>query len=274
MISLARARPARFRAARTSSRGRPSCSSSFFRPNCGWPAPAGSRSLGPTSAQLGASRLWSRPGSTTAPFGRRAMAASSAAVAGTEPVEPAAMTGPGAPRSASRARLGADQQVAPRPRIEQAFLGEIVRPGARRDLQELQRDLPVAGEIGGHARPQPRPCLGRDADLVDEAARASRRAAQRRRARPERPAPRRGVPAAARTSAPDQPSTSLVKHELTFHRADGGRKLDRIEAVGGEIVLVDIAERADRAAGAAAGRAGRENFRGWRGRRAASADRG
>lgn len=36
----------------------------------------------------------SKPGSTTAPRGKPAMAASSSAVAGIEPVEPAAMTGP------------------------------------------------------------------------------------------------------------------------------------------------------------------------------------
>ena len=45
--------------------------------------------------QLSSSRSVSRPGSTTAPFGRRAMAAMRVAVAGIEPVEPAAMTGVG-----------------------------------------------------------------------------------------------------------------------------------------------------------------------------------
>ena len=81
--------------------------------------PARARSARSPS-QPSASRLWSRPGSTTAPFGRRAIAASSAAVAGTEPVEPAAITGAGEPCCGKPLRLGADQQVAPRARIDAA----------------------------------------------------------------------------------------------------------------------------------------------------------
>ena len=41
----------------------------------------------------------SRPGSTTAPFGSEAMVLSSRAVAGTVPVDPAAITGWGEPRA-------------------------------------------------------------------------------------------------------------------------------------------------------------------------------
>ena len=52
------------------------------------------RSRGPISSHDGASRSVSRPGSTTAPCGSLAMVASSSAVAGIEPVEPAAITGP------------------------------------------------------------------------------------------------------------------------------------------------------------------------------------
>ena len=127
------------------------CSSSF-RPYCGWPAPAGSsRRSTPIASQLSASRPWSSPGSTTAPFGSRAIAASSAAVAGTEPVEPAAITGAGEPCAASRSASRADQQIAPRARIDQAALGQMLGPELRGDPQELQRDVPVAREIGRHA---------------------------------------------------------------------------------------------------------------------------
>ena len=63
----------------------------------------------------------SRPGSTTAPCGSLAMVASSSAVAGIEPVEPAAITGPSA---AGQARgFGLDQQVAPLGRLDRAALG-------------------------------------------------------------------------------------------------------------------------------------------------------
>ena len=58
-------------------------------------------------ACVAASMSVSRPGSTSAPLGRRAMAASRRAVAGTEPVEPAAITG----RSPNRRRHGRGQPV-------------------------------------------------------------------------------------------------------------------------------------------------------------------
>jgi hypothetical protein len=48
----------------------------------------------PMAPQPFSSRSRSRPGSTTAPRGRREIVASSRAVAGIEPVEPAAITGP------------------------------------------------------------------------------------------------------------------------------------------------------------------------------------
>ena len=62
--------------------------------NCGCPkAAAGTAPASPIAAQPASSSCWSRPGSTTAPFGSRAIALSSSAVAGIEPVEPAAMIG-------------------------------------------------------------------------------------------------------------------------------------------------------------------------------------
>ena len=83
-------------------------------------------------SQDSASRSVSRPGSTTAPCGSLAMVAISSAVAGIEPVEPAAITGPSV-CAASRCRLGLDQRVAPRGRLDRAALGEDApaRPRAR-----------------------------------------------------------------------------------------------------------------------------------------------
>ena len=61
-----------------------------------------------SSAKAASSMSRSSPGSTTAPSGRRAMAPSRRAVAGSEPVDPAAMTGPAAgPSAASRAASAA-----------------------------------------------------------------------------------------------------------------------------------------------------------------------
>ncbi len=70
----------------TSVRAQPIRSSNCFMPNCGWP--------GSSRSQLSSSKAWSSAGRITEPFGRRAIARSSAAVAGMLPVEPAAITGP------------------------------------------------------------------------------------------------------------------------------------------------------------------------------------
>ena len=67
--------------------------------NCGWPT-AGATGSSPDGARPSimlhdaSSRSVSSPGSTTAPCGSLAMVAISSAVAGIEPVEPAAITGP------------------------------------------------------------------------------------------------------------------------------------------------------------------------------------
>ena len=74
----------------------------------------GGRRSAPT---MSASRSVSRPGSTTAPCGSLAMVAISSAVAGIEPVEPAAITGPSV-CAASRCRFGLDQRVAARGRLD------------------------------------------------------------------------------------------------------------------------------------------------------------
>ena len=62
--------------------------------NCGCPCAESVASPLAMIRQVGSSRSVSRPGSTSAPRGSRAMVASSVAVAGIEPVDPAAITGP------------------------------------------------------------------------------------------------------------------------------------------------------------------------------------
>ena len=75
----------------------------------------------------------SRPGSTTAPCGSRAMVASSFAVAGIEPVEPAAITGALLLRAA---RFRLDQAVAPLGRLDGAALGKKARASADARIAE------------------------------------------------------------------------------------------------------------------------------------------
>ena len=70
----------------TSSRFTCHCESSVFKANCGC--------SGVSAAHDCSSRVWSRPGRTTAPCGYDAMASSKSRVAGLVPVEPAAMMGP------------------------------------------------------------------------------------------------------------------------------------------------------------------------------------
>ena len=73
---------------RTSSRVAPSLLSSSAMPVCGCSG------CFARLAQLSSSSDMSRPGSTTAPFGSEAITLRSCAVAGTVPVDPAAITGP------------------------------------------------------------------------------------------------------------------------------------------------------------------------------------
>ena len=129
-----RARAPRARQASTSSRAMPMRLSSAVhgelrmagggrRVNAPSPCPP------PIMFHASSSRSVSRPGSTTAPCGSVAMAASSFAVAGIEPVEPAAITGPHAAREPRGFRL--DQAIAPRRRLDPAALLQDCRPIAR-----------------------------------------------------------------------------------------------------------------------------------------------
>ena len=79
----------------TAERSMPKRCSKACSANCGWLGCAASSSARvPIALHASSSSSVSRPGSTTAPFGRRATAARNLAVAGIEPVEPAAITGP------------------------------------------------------------------------------------------------------------------------------------------------------------------------------------
>ena len=74
----------------TSPRSTPRRVSNCAMPNCGWPYWGWGAS---SAAQASGATSRSRPGSTTAPCGNPAITASRSAVAGIEPVDPAAMTG-------------------------------------------------------------------------------------------------------------------------------------------------------------------------------------
>ena len=146
----------------------------------------------------------SRPGSTTAPLGRRAIADSSSAVAGIEPVEPAAITGPMAGARASRAASRRISALRCAAGLERSRSRKRLRPMRRDDLQEVQRDLPPAREI---ARTRVR-----RASSSRRLRSRSRRSARRGRAparwhRPPKPA-RSRLPRTARRHAPAAGSSS------------------------------------------------------------------
>ena len=149
------------------------------------------------------------------------MVAISSAVAGIEPVEPAAITGPSA-CAASRCGLGLDQQrrAAPpaRSRRARARIGCQVSRG---DLQELERELPVAVEIA------PAPARRACSQVTCASSCRPSGGQGRRRAR----APRRGCwrPAAPRRllsarSRPPIGSTSCASSMRRSSAADGRRQ--------------------------------------------------
>ena len=81
------------------------------------------------------------------------MVASSFAVAGIEPVEPAAITGCVAAGEALH--LGVDQQVAPFGGVDRADFLETLRPIAARDLEEVECELPIRVELVRHQAVEP-----------------------------------------------------------------------------------------------------------------------
>ena len=84
------------------------------------------------------------------------MVAISSAVAGIEPVEPAAITRPSVLRAEPRASalISASRRSAG---LDAVALAQHRRPGLARDLQKLQGLLPVAVEIVRHQIVEPFP---------------------------------------------------------------------------------------------------------------------
>ena len=138
------------------------------------------------------------------------MVARRRAVAGIEPVEPAAITG--ALRGGEAARFRRDQPVAALRRLDRAAFGEDRRPVSPRDLQKLQRDLPILIEMIRHHGVEALPRHLARRHVVDAAAQdrrrarapptgGARRAAARRRRAPVL-SPRHGRAAPAESAAP------------------------------------------------------------------------
>ena len=189
------------------------------------------------------SRSVSSPGSTTAPCGSFAMVASSLAVAGIEPVEPAAITGPSMRReplrsaSINRSRRAAGS-IAPRS-------CRMRRPVLARDLQEVERQLPVFVEIVRHQGVEPRPTPPAASSCRPSGVRDRRRARARPRANARSAAARRrrgfnraahfstSCASSSRRSSPPAPAAIRA-------RRVAGRRFGE-----DDLVLVDVAERHD-----------------------------
>ena len=134
------------------------------------------------------------------------------------------MTGAGEPVAGKPLRLAKDQQIAPRARIDQPALGEMLRPELRGDPQEFQRDVPVAGEIGRHAfANSPRQASGSvptwSMRLASEAASRAASAGDAGTINSSS-----GSSATCRASAPDHASTSRVSTSCRSIAGDGGRE--------------------------------------------------
>ena len=239
--------------ATTSSRAMPMRASSACMANCGWPAAGApscvlSSSLPAISAQEASSRSVSRPGSTTAPCGSLAMVASSLAVAGIEPVEPAAITGASLPASRlasasiSRSRRSAGS-MAPRSRAQR-------RPGLARDLQEFA----ARAANRGRDRPAPARRAGprRTCRVVMSSIRRARSSAsaerRRRRVGDQRRAVRRRAPPANSPMSGSARASSSRRSSGAMRRRQSQRGLGQLAGGRfgeGDLVLVDVAERHD-----------------------------
>ena len=206
-------------AATTASRSIPMRASSACSANCGCPgAPSRPRRCAGASGRSrrrrscrheSASRSVSRPGSTTAPCGKCAMVAISSAVAGIEPVEPAAITGASVLRasraasaliSASRRAAGS---IAPRSR---SIAGHVSRAICRNFSVSCQ----YGSRIVGHEPVERVPRHLAHGHVVDQAREiVGERAGRRRRLRDERGALRcREPPARAPIRSTSRVSSS------------------------------------------------------------------
>ena len=193
------------------------------------------------------SRSVSSPGSTTAPCGSLAMVAISSAVAGIEPVEPAAITGPSRCRG-KPLRLGGDQAVAARRGFDPAALGEHRGPSLARDLEKPQRQLPVWVERVRHEFIEPVPrhlprhhVVHQPRQIVGERERGGGRVRDQRRAGCGAHV-RRGAhlrTSSASSIAPLEPIERVGQRERIGGEFAGRHAGER------DLVLVDIADRDD-----------------------------
>ena len=104
----------------------------------------------PTSVHADSARSASSPGKTTQPRGAPAITRSRSADDGAEPVEPAAITGRVGGWGAPLFGQAAQQADAALGDVHQAKLAQPRRPGLHRDVEEVRRLLPVAGEVALH----------------------------------------------------------------------------------------------------------------------------
>ena len=183
----------------------------------------------------------------------RRWSCSSRAVAGTVPVDPAAMTGCGEPL-ASRSVSQRHQQIAARDRRDETVIGEIARPLLGDDLEELDGDLPMPGEFLGHdvRRAAERSTSSRldhvhePGEVGGKIGRLARRHARRSatRDRRARPPPRAQADARRRARAASAPGVAAARR----WRARRWRRHPSETILGPEDdgrVLVGIAERPD-----------------------------
>ena len=172
------------------------------------------------------------------------MVSINAAVAGIEPVEPAAITGP-AGVGGQPFGFGGDQTVAPLGRLDLAALGEDQRPRLAHDpVQEAQRELPVFVMLAGHQRVELVPrhlarghVVHQPRQRVGECQRGGRIVGdQRRMAAAMDGLRRRPFADELRQQQPPLEAAELV----------GEIERARIGSVGEhELVLVDVADRHD-----------------------------
>ena len=132
----------------TSPRATPSAAMSCFMPNCGWPLVAVAAGPSPPIAfQPASSRSWSRPGRTTAPFGKAGDRLQELGRRRHRTGRAGCDHRTGSGCGAQALRLGPDERVAPGDRIGETALREKGGPRFEGDLQEIEGDLEVAGMI-------------------------------------------------------------------------------------------------------------------------------
>ena len=92
----------------------------------------------------------------------------SSAVARFAPVEPAMMVGPRRAPAASRVDLGLDEQRDALGAVDEAVLGEPLRPVGEGDLEKVERDAPIGVVAVRRQRLEPSPVDALDDHVVDQ----------------------------------------------------------------------------------------------------------